>query len=111
MSKTNAPQPDANGPAEIFDSTVTTPQGQVSQDQLPGGNTAEAPTHTGQINGIDPLLFNQFIPLNSFVWDTSQSKGQLLWYVPIHPDFVHQSMAHLSKMYNAYAGGFQFSLT
>lgn len=113
MSSTNAPQPDAgaSAPAEVFDSTIMPAQGQVSQDQLPGGNTSEAPMHSGEVNGIDPFFYQQFMALTSFNWDTSMSPGQLLWSIPIHPQFVHQFMAHISKMYNAFAGGFDFAVT
>lgn len=113
MSSTNAPQPDAavNAAAEVFDSTVTPSQGQVSQDQGQGANNAEGPMHAGTINTIDQYFFMQFIALTSFIWDTSMSPGQLVWSIPIHPTFVHQFMAHLSKMYNAFVGGFDFSIT
>ena len=66
MSSTNAPQPDALGPAEVFDSTVAPAQGQVSQDQLPGGNTSEAPVHTGQVNGIDPFFYDTIYATHFF---------------------------------------------
>lgn len=112
MSKVNAPQPDAvNGAAEVFDSTILPSQGEVSQDALPGPDSREAPMHSGEMNGIDPFLFQQFIALTSFVWDTSMSVGQLLWSIPIHPTYVHVFLAHLSKMYNAFAGGFDFAVT
>lgn len=107
MSKNNAPQPDAaNAAAEVFDSTIIPSSGEVSQDQLPGPDNREAPMHSGEMNGIDPFLMTQFIALTSVVWDTSMSVGQLLWSIPIHPSFIHVYTAHLAKMYNAYAGGF-----
>lgn len=112
MSSNNAPQPDAASPAaEVFDSTITPSTGQVSQDALPGPQTTEAPVHTGSANGIDPYFFTQFIALVSFVWDVSQSPGQLLWSIPIHPSYCHVYLAHLAKMYNAWAGGVDFAVT
>lgn len=113
MSSTNAPQPDtaASAPAEVFDSTVAPAQGQVSADQGPGPNNSEGPIHAGELNTIDRYFYLQFIALTSFIWDTSMSPGQLIWSIPIHPTFVHQFMAHLSKMYNAFVGGFEFSIS
>lgn len=113
MSSTNAPQPDpaASAAAEVFDSTVTPSQGQVSATQGQGPSNVEGPMHAGELNTIDQYFFMQFIALTSFIWDTSMSPGQLVWSIPIHPTFVHQFMAHLSKMYNAFVGGFDFSIT
>jgi len=114
MASTNTPVPinaaEAND-QEVFDSTIIPSEGQVSQDQLPGGNTSEAPVHAGELNSIDIYFFTQFMYLTNFVWDVSMSPGQLLWYVPIHPEFVHQWLGHIAKMYNVFAGGFDFALT
>ncbi|AVK59475.1 putative 67.3 kDa coat protein [Nephila clavipes virus 2] len=114
MSDLNAPQPTPGGSAnneEVFDSTIVPSQGQVSQDQMPGPDNREAPMHSGEMNGVDPFFYTQWMALVSFVWDTSMSPGQLLWFIPIHPTFVHQWMGHVSKMYNAFAGGFDFAIS
>lgn len=110
MSTVNAPQPDASGPAEVFDSTIAAPSGNISRIGLPGPNNAEAPMHTGAANGIDPFFHTQYIALATFTWSTISDPGSLLWSIPIHPTETHQWLAHLAKMYNAWAGGIDFAL-
>jgi len=110
MSTVNAPMPDASGPAEVFDSTVAPPSGGVSSVGLPGPNNAEAPMHSGAMNGIDPFFHAQYMAITSFTWTTTHNPGTALWSIPIHPAETHQWLAHLSKMYNAWAGGINFAI-
>lgn len=110
MSTTNAPQPTATGPAESFDSTVAPPTGNISAIGLPGPDNSEAPIHSGAANGIDPYFHTQYIALASFNWSVVDDPGKLLWSIPIHPSETHQWLAHLAKMYNAWAGGFDFAV-
>lgn len=105
MSAVNAPQPDAVGPAETFDSTIAAPGGAVSSIGLPGPQTTEAPIHTGALNGIDPYLHRQYVPIATFQWTTAQNPGQVLWKLPIHPANLNMWIAHLWKMYGGWAGG------
>lgn len=110
MSTVNAPQPTPSGPAESFDSTVAPPTSNVSTIGLPGPNNVEAPVHTGEANGIDPFFHTQYIAMSQFTWTVSDNPAKLLWSIPIHPSETHQWLAHLAKMYNAWAGGIDFAV-
>lgn len=110
MSSVNAPQPNATGPAEVFDSVAPTSDGNVSSIGLPGPTPQEVPMHAGELNGIDPYISQQFIAFGSFTWTTGMDPGTLLFQIPVHPTYVHQFIAHLSKMYNAWGGGFDICL-
>lgn len=110
MSRTNAPMPDATGPAEQFDSTVAPPTSNISAIGLPGPNNSEAPIHTGEANGIDPFFHVQYVAMAQFTWTVSDNPAKCLWSIPIHPSETHQWLAHLAKMYNAWAGGIDFAV-
>lgn len=108
----NAPQPvpGEGAPAEVFDSTVTPAVAPVSSIGLNLVQTAEAPIHAGELNDIDPFLKSQFIIIDATQWATNQDPGTLLWSAPIHPSYMSPYLAHLSKMYNTYAGGSTYAV-
>lgn len=110
MSTTNAPQPDAAGPAEQFDSTIAPPTGNVSNIGIHVPTSPEGAIHTGSANGIDPYFYNQYMALSSFVWSVADEPAKCLYSIAIHPSEIHQWMAHLCKMYNAWSGGFNMAL-
>lgn len=109
-TQNNAPMPQGVGAAETFDSTIAPATGNVSSIGLPGPPTMEAPQHAGMVNGIDPYFYRQYIAMSQVVWDTSMSAAQLIFSTPIAPQRNHQYMAHLAKMYNVWAGGFDFAV-
>lgn len=110
MSATNAPMPDASGPAEAFDSTIAPPSGNVSTIGIHVPNATEGATHSGAANGIDPTLYEQFIANGTFIWSVADEPGKCLWKIPIHPANAHQFSDHLQKMYNCWSGGFDFGV-
>ena len=72
---------------------------------------AEAPTHTGQTNVVDPYLYTNYIQMATFSWSTAQLAGTKLWYTPIHPSRGGNSIvAHVAKMYNAWGGSLDYRL-
>lgn len=103
------PMAGAGAPAEEFDSTIAPPTGNVSSIGLPGPDTAEAPVHTGMVNNLDNYFTKQYIALEQFTWSTDQDPATLLFAREIHPLRSHQWMQYLSKIYNTYAGGFDFA--
>lgn len=111
MSGTNAPQPSATGPAEVFDSPIAPPNGPaISRTGGPGPDTSEAFQGSGAINSFDPYLNTQFIIHTTVTWTTTMDPGTVIYSLPIHPSTMHQWMAHLNKMYNVWDGGFDFAI-
>lgn len=108
MSGTNAPQPSASGPAETFDSSITSQEQPVSSVNAGQPTGAEAVQHTGASNGIDEYLRKQYIATATLAWNVNQNAGTLLYKKAIHPGQSHQWMQHLSRMYNTFTGGFDF---
>lgn len=110
MSSVNAPQPDASGPAEVFDSTASAPHGPVvSSIGQPAGPPQETPSHTGMSNTFDVKLHMQYVPIDVITWSVAQSAGTLLWKRPIHPRYCHEAMNVLSTIYNCWSGGLDFN--
>lgn len=110
MSSVNAPQPDASGPAEIFDSTASAPHGgTISAVGIPAGPPQETPVHTGMFNTYDQILHEQFVPIDTITWSVTQTTGHLMWKRAIHPRFCHDAIAYLMGLYNAWSGGIDFN--
>lgn len=101
----------ASAPTTEVGSTESAPYGQaISAIGIGGAPTQEAPTHAGNVNLIDPYFKEQFIPLDSFVWSTHQQPGTLLWSTKIAPQYSHSHIQYLARMYNVWAGGFDFNI-
>lgn len=112
MSQQHIPQPNSQSaaPAEVFDSTADAPHGQtVSALGTPGPRAGEVIVHTGQKNTLDFSIDRQFIPIDTFIWSTTQPRGTLLWSSPVHPQRVNPLVAYLSEIYNTWGGGIEFN--
>lgn len=112
MSQQHIPQPNSQSaaPAEVFDSTADAPHGQtVSALGTPGPKPGEVVVHTGQKNSLDFSIDRQFIPIDTFIWSTTQPRGTLLWQSPVHPSRVNPLVAYLSGIYNTWGGGIEFN--
>lgn len=110
MSQSHIPQPNATpaAPAETYSSTDEAPHGAtISRIQTPGPPPAEIPAHTTAMNGIDPMLREQFMYCDSFTWSTSDARGKMLWYKPVHPKSIHKVMERLATIYNAWGGSME----
>lgn len=107
MSQSHIPQPNATpaAPAETYSSTDEAPHGStISKIQTPGPPPQEIPAHTTAFNGLDPMLYQQYMYCDSFTWSTSDNRGKLLWYKPVHPKSIHKIMDRLCTIYNAWGG-------
>lgn len=112
MSEQHIPQPNSQSaaPAEVFDSTADAPHGQtVSALGTPGPRPGEVVVHTGQKNSLDFSIDRQFIPIDTFIWSTTQPRGTLLWQSPVHPTRVNPLVAYISEIYNTWGGGIEFN--
>lgn len=112
MSQQHIPQPNSQSaaPAEVFDSTADAPHGQtVSALGTPGPRPGEVAVHTGQRNSLDFSIDRQFIPIDTFIWSTSQPRGTLLWYSPVHPSRVNPLIDYISGIYNTWGGGIEYN--
>lgn len=112
MSQQHIPQPNSQSaaPAEVFDSTADAPHGaSVSALGIPGPTPGEVVKHSGQKNTFDFSIHRQFIPTDTFIWSTSQTKGTLLWHQPIHPSRCNPLISYLAGMYNTWGGGIEFN--
>lgn len=111
MSQAHIPQPDATGaPSEQFGSTESAPVGPtISGIGNPGPQPVEAITHALAHNGIDPILYQQFIYNSMFTWSTSDQPGKLLWSTPITPLAYNKITARLATLYNIWTGGADFN--
>nr|QJI53566.1 MAG: capsid protein [Picornavirales sp.] len=110
MSSVNAPQPDATGPAEVFDSTASAPHGNVvSAIGIPAGPPQETPAHTGQMNNFDDRLHQQYVPTDIVTWSVTMTSGTLMWKKPIHPQFAHPGISYLAGLYNTWSGSLDFN--
>nr|AUD54987.1 VP1 [Norovirus GII]AUD54990.1 VP1 [Norovirus GII] len=69
------------------------------------GGAIAAPL-TGQTNIIDPWIMNNFVqaPNGEFTISPRNSPGEVLLNLELGPD-LNPFLAHLSRMYNGYAGG------
>lgn len=104
------PQPVGVGPGQVFTSTEdASPGPTISAIGNPGPPPMEVPMHTGATDTLDITVTRQYIPIDTITWSTTNPKGQLLWYRPIHPNFAHQILSYLSKMYNTWGGGIDFN--
>jgi hypothetical protein len=112
MSQQHIPQPNSQSaaPAEVFDSTADAPHGQtVSALGTPGPRPGEVVVHTGQKNTLDFSIDRQFIPIDTFIWSTTQPRGTLLWSSPVHPQRVNPLVAYIAEIYNTWGGGIEFN--
>lgn len=112
MSQAHIPQPNSQSaaPAEVFDSTADAPHGQtVSALGTPGPRAGEVGSHAGQKNSFDISIHRQFIPQDTFIWSTSQTRGTLLWHAPIHPTRCNDLISYLSGMYNTWGGSIEYN--
>lgn len=110
MSSVNAPQPDATGPAEVFDSTASSPHGTtISAIGTPAGPPNETPSHTGMMNQIDTALMMQYVPTDIVTWSVTSISGTLMWKKPIHPMYAHPGISYLSGLYNTWSGALDFN--
>lgn len=112
MSQQHIPQPNSQSaaPAEVFDSTADAPHGQtVSALGTPGPRPGEVIVHTGQKNSIDFSIHRQFVPIDTFIWSTSQPRGTLLWSSPVHPSRVNPLVDYISEIYNTWGGGIEYN--
>nr|QJI53554.1 MAG: hypothetical protein 2 [Picornavirales sp.] len=108
MSQAQIPQPNAapEAPSEQFGSTEAAPTGiTVSGIGVPGVTPQEAQTHALAQNGVDPILYQQFIHNSNFTWSTSDQPGKLLWSMPITPKKFNKITARLATIYNIWTGG------
>lgn len=112
MSQSHIPQPNSQSaaPAEVFDSTANAPHSpSVSSIGTGDPSPTEAGLHAGQFNSIDKIIKSQFFPIDTWNWTTSQVRGTLLWYSPVHPSRCNSVVNHLSQIYNTWAGGLQYN--
>lgn len=108
MSQAHIPQPDSAtaAPSEQYGSTEAAPTGlTVSGIGVPGPAPDEVPSHTLAFNSVDPVLYKQFIYNSSFIWSVNDTRGKLLWTMPIHPKAYNKITARLSTIYNTWGGG------
>lgn len=98
-------------PTTVVDSTDSAPHGQsISAIGHEGAGPEEAMLHSGAFNTVDMYLRMQFIALSSFIWNTNQAPGTLLWSSTITPLKNNQFLRHLAKMYNIWVGGFDYNV-
>lgn len=112
MSAPAVPQNDSGrtAPTTHIESTDVAPFGQsVSAIGTGGPSSSDGAIYSGAYNSIDMYFRMQFIALASFVWNTTQSPGTLLWSIPISPKQLTPHIRHLAKMYNTWVGGFNFN--
>nr|ALP48675.1 viral protein 1 [Norovirus Hu/GII.21/CUHK-NS-609/HKG/2015] len=82
---------------------------EINTETLPlepvAGAAIAAPV-TGQNNIIDPWIRNNFVqaPNGEFTVSPRNSPGEILMNLELGPD-LNPYLAHLSRMYNGYAGG------
>lgn len=108
MSQAHIPQPNSDGgaPAEQVGSTESAPTGvEISGIGNRGAPPVEVTQHTLAHNGVDPILYQQFIFNSVFTWTTSDQRGKLLWSMPISPKYYNKITERLSTIYNAWGGG------
>lgn len=108
MSQAHIPQPDSapQAPSEQFGSTEAAPTGPtVSGIGVPGPTPQEAQVHALAHNGVDPILYQQFIHHSNFTWSTSDQPGKLIWYMEITPKRFNKITARLATIYNIWTGG------
>nr|ABZ89549.1 capsid protein [Norovirus Hu/GII/Leverkusen267/2005/DE] len=72
----------------------------------PVAGAAIAAPVAGQQNIIDPWIRNNFVqaPGGEFTVSPRNAPGEVLLNLPLSPD-INPYLAHLSRMYNGYAGG------
>lgn len=77
----------------------------------PVAGAAAAAPFTGQNNAIDPWIFENFVqaPNGEFTISPRNSVGEILLKIPLTPN-LNPFLAHLSRMYNAWAGGMEAQL-
>lgn len=98
-----------SGATETSFDNVGVPAIPIATDQ-----TGQAPSntdvepHTGRVNNIDQEIYTHYVAMASLNWTTSMLVGTLVWSIPIHPRFMNSWIVHLSQMYNAWAGDFDF---
>lgn len=89
-----------------------------SQSVVPEAVTAVAPMETtGMIqpavaagNVLDPWFYEHYVHLTRFAWSTTTPPGTLLWSSPIAPQYAHNNLAYVSKLYNVWAGGLDYNV-
>lgn len=110
MSQSHIPQPTAVGaPSEEVRSTDSAaPSPTISAIGVPGPDPAEAPTHAGASNSIDPVLYTQQIFCTTFPWTTKDQPGKLLFKMPVTPSKLNKILSTLSGIYNIWSGGIEF---
>nr|QLA46519.1 VP1 [Norovirus GII] len=74
----------------------------------PVAGAAIAAPLTGQQNIIDPWIMNNFVqaPGGEFTVSPRNSPGEVLLNLELGPE-INPYLAHLARMYNGYAGGFE----
>jgi hypothetical protein len=108
MATTAPPVPTSSQGGLLVDSAETGTSVVSGIASAPANSSADVVPHTGQANGYDPILNEQYICVSNLTWSTSQLPGTLLWSTRIHPDECNAFVGHISKMYNAWAGSLDF---
>lgn len=109
MSQAHIPQPGPGAPDEVFDSVSSqATQNVVSALGNPAGPPQEIPAHTGQMNGFDPKIHMQWVPIDTIIWSVNQPSGVLLWKRPIHPSFSNPLLSYLAGIYNTWGGNLDY---
>ncbi|BAV24830.2 capsid protein VP1 [Norovirus Hu/GVIII/2-18/Tokyo/1986/JPN] len=95
--------PSTDGAANL----VPESQQEVLALQPVAGAQIAAPV-AGQFNVIDPWIYQNFVqaPEGEFTVSPRNSTGEILMNLELGPQ-LNPYLAHLARMYNAYAGGFE----
>nr|BDQ32306.1 capsid protein VP1 [Norovirus GI.6]BDQ32309.1 capsid protein VP1 [Norovirus GI.6]BDQ32312.1 capsid protein VP1 [Norovirus GI.6] len=103
MASKDAPtSPDgASGAGQLVPEANTAEQ--ISMDPVAGASTAVATA--GQVNMIDPWIFNNFVqaPQGEFTISPNNTPGDILFDLQLGPH-LNPFLAHLSQMYNGWVG-------
>jgi len=73
-------------------------------------SSAEIPKHVGQSNKPDDYIYQHYIELATFTWNTSQLPGTLLYSVPIHWSQYNPVIQQLCSIYNAHCSDADFAV-
>lgn len=98
------PQP-GQGEGEQIPSMAASPP--MPDINLPQSQSNDI-THGMQMLTFDQWNVTQFRFMSSFSWNTHETPGKVLWFTPISPLFLDTNLAYYSKLFNQWAGDFEF---
>lgn len=102
--------PGGSAAPSTIDSSVNGTAEILSQIQAPIIPGQEIVSRAGQMNVLDPYLYQQFLSTAILTWNTSQLPGTVLYWTPLHPSRMNNIIQYLTKVYNTWAGGFQWKI-